>query len=161
MNLSEFLKLHREKIRHYNQLQFLGALILQLIFPYQKIISYDSNGESTIRLVHLICYFQADTNTLVIPFIFLLFLILAFYFYFKQKETKYFDLMPLSLTPILGFSIFYWLDTLTHPTTLPRSEMYIELGLIILGISTITYYILYFYNMKFEGARNNVSEKDE
>ncbi|MFX0125039.1 MAG: hypothetical protein ACFFAE_15515, partial [Candidatus Hodarchaeota archaeon] len=25
----------------------------------------------------------------------------------------------------------------------------------------ITYYILYFYNMKFEGARNNVSEKDE
>ncbi|MFX1547917.1 MAG: hypothetical protein ACFFCU_17060, partial [Promethearchaeota archaeon] len=121
----------------------------------------NSNGESTIRMVHLIYYFQADTNNIVIPFVFLLFVILTFYFYFMRKETKYFDLMPLTLIPILGVSILYWFNTLTYPTTLPRSEMYIELGLIILGISTITYYIFYLYNKKIEGVKISVTEGRE
>jgi len=161
MNLSEFFSLNREKIRHYNKLQFLVSLILQLIFPFQKVISYDSYGKSTLRRVHLICYFQTDTNTIVIPFIFLIFLIMTIYFYFIQTETKYFDFMPLALTPILGYSIFSWLDTLTHPITLPRTETYIELGLIILGISIIIYYIFYFYDRISEGVINSKSEKDK
>ncbi|MFX1507834.1 MAG: hypothetical protein ACFFDC_17235, partial [Promethearchaeota archaeon] len=145
------------------RLQFLGSLFLQLIFPFLKTISYDSNGDSTIARIHLIYYY--DSNNIVIPFIFLLFLIMTVGFYFSKTELKYFDLMPLMLSPILSYSIFSWLTTLTQPNTLPRTEMYIELGLIIIGVSIVAFYVINFYTniftSKLEGATSSISEKDE
>lgn len=156
-----FFQLDRNRINHYNRLQFLGSLFLQLIFPFLKTISYDSNGDSTITRIHLIYYIETETNNIVIPFIFLIFLILTVSFYFSKTELKYFDLMPLTLSPILSYSIFSWLTTLTQPNTLPRTDMYIELGLIIIGVSIITFYVINFYTSKLEGATNSISEKDE
>ena len=158
-----FFQLHRNRINQYNRFQFLGSLFLQLIFPFLKTISYDSNRDSTISRIHLIYYFEA--NNIVIPFIFLIFLILTVGFYFSKTELKYFDLMPLTMSPILSYSIFSWLTTLTQPDTLPRTEMYIELGLIIIGASIIAFYVINFYTnfytSKLEGATNSISEKDE
>ncbi len=161
MSVQDFLKFNDKNIFRYNQFQFITALLLQLLIPFMQTNSVDSSGESTRTTIYLFYYLQGDTNRLLIPFIFLILLFLALYLCFIQKESKYFDLLPLSLIPILLYTLFNGLISLSHPSTLPRLEIYIELGYIALLFSVIAYYAIYIHLRKQSVTKINQLEEEK
>jgi len=155
MSLKDFFKLNDKNIFRYNQFQFIAALLLQLLIPFMQTNSVDSSGENTRTTIYLFYYLQGDTNRLLIPFIFLILLFLALYLCVIQKKAKYFDLLPLSLVPILVYTLFNGLIALNHPYTLPRLEIYIEWGYMVLFSSVIAYYVIFTYIRKQRIIRIN------
>ncbi len=162
MNYKDLFKFNYRNISHYNHLQIIVALLLQLLIPFIKTNSVDSSGESTRTTIYLFYYFQGDTSRLLIPYIFLILLFLALYLNFIQKEAKYFDILPLSLVPILFYTFFIGLISLSQPVALPRFEVYIEWGYMVLLSSVIAYYAIYIYLKKQKiNLINHLEEREK
>ncbi|MFX0064766.1 MAG: hypothetical protein ACFFC7_21540 [Candidatus Hermodarchaeota archaeon] len=106
MTMSDFIQSRKKTLIFANRLQFFTALALQLVFPLFIHESYRTSNNTLIQRNTQYFFYQQSSTGIFFSFSILLFLAFCIYFLIVHRHDNYFELLPLSLIPILVIIIF-------------------------------------------------------